>query len=113
MFRELRPGDAQVLRNALEDTRLTVLIGRGHRFTDMLENVGDRPDRATFVMSDNSVVGEDQEFEWFGDGALVVLFDYDGPNRSVIRRYTINEHPAKIVDSILAFEEAQGHEAAV
>lgn len=112
MFRVLHDGDGGILADALADSRLTVLVGRDDQFFNMLQNVGDRPDRATFFFSSNGVVDEDQEARWFGDdgSAAVVLLDYNAPNRRVVVRFTANDHPTLIVDAVLDFEAAQAHE---
>lgn len=107
MFRELRAGDDQLLRDVLSDSNLTVLIGRDAGFTNLLRNAGDQADRATFLVTDDSVVSAGQQAAWFGNGgASVVLLDYNDPRR-VAARFGPDDHPTDIIDAVLGFEAAQ------
>jgi len=109
MFLELRNGDdTQPLENALADDRVTVMVGRTADFLNVLQVVGERDDHGAFLIEDGVLSPETFE-RWFGDddSVVLVLLNFDAPDRTAAQRYDINAVPFQIGQDLLNLEADQ------
>lgn len=109
MFTELRVGDStESLTDAEADDRMTMIIGRSNDFVAALQIIGERPDRAAFLV-DDAVLSPDQRTRWFGaDPAdVLALLDFDSPNRTAAKRYQSDAMPFDIGQDVLDLEANQ------
>jgi hypothetical protein len=105
MFIKLRNGDdTQPLETAVADAEVTMLVGRTSDFGDALAKIGERIDRATFIVEDG-VLANEIVMRWFGNDPqdVLVLLDYVAP-RNAVKRYQADALPFDIGNDTLELE---------
>src|ERR1043166_5743920 len=107
MFMQLRSGDdLQPLADAEDDDWMTMIVGRTNDFLAALQHIGERLDRAAFLV-DDAVLSDDQRARWFGaDPAdVLALLNFDAPDRTAAKRYHSDAVPFDIGQDLLELEE--------
>jgi hypothetical protein len=82
-----------------------MIIGRSDDFVATLQTIGERPDRAAFLV-DDAILSTDQRTRWFGSDPadVLALLDFDSPNRTAAKRYHSDAMPFDIGQDLLNLE---------